>query len=285
MLGVDQLHTIFLFVYSDFNTTFFPIGLFAMAVAPAQSVSKAMNALAWLLLHLLAFNVANQYTSRSIEEDALNKPWRPLPSGRISRDQATILRWALVVICTLASITIAGPGGPTLIVISVAFSLATLVYNEGGVSTDWTGKNLCCSVGNMLFESGTTLVMGDADKLSDTARLAIALSGMIAASTIHVQDFPDVEGDRALGRHTLPLTHPRFARIATSNIILAWSFILGVIWALHPVLYVAFALLGALVSYGVLYGGDIAYDKRTYILYNVWLSTAHLLPLACKGTP
>ena len=56
-----------------------------------------LYAVFWTWLHLLQFCVSNQ--SMDPEEDALNKPWRPIPSGLISVVGAHRLRWILLPSC------------------------------------------------------------------------------------------------------------------------------------------------------------------------------------------
>ena len=41
--------------------------------------------------------------ARSYQEDKANRPWRPLPSGRISEPKAVVLRWTTVLLCVLLS--------------------------------------------------------------------------------------------------------------------------------------------------------------------------------------
>ena len=46
-------------------------------------------------------------------------------------------------------------------------------------------------------------------------RAWIALTALVTASTIHAQDFPDVEGDKERGRKTMPLVYGDFWSRAT----------------------------------------------------------------------
>jgi hypothetical protein len=51
----------------------------------------------WVYLHALFLCIANQCSNA--KEDAINKPFRPLPSGLISHQEAIGLLFALVPIC------------------------------------------------------------------------------------------------------------------------------------------------------------------------------------------
>jgi len=71
--------------------------VFATVLSPRHDPLALVCTVCWLWFHLFQFNVSNQ--SYSAHEDAVNKPWRPLPSGRISVEDSRILRWALLVFC------------------------------------------------------------------------------------------------------------------------------------------------------------------------------------------
>src|ERR1700734_2784258 len=114
-----HLKTLFLFTKSDIKTTVIPVvgyiciflthpaadgypqSVFAAAAAPLASFDRLPHVIFWVWLHLLQFDVSNQYLDPT--EDTLNKPFRPIPSGRVTLRQAQILRWALVPICMALS--------------------------------------------------------------------------------------------------------------------------------------------------------------------------------------
>ncbi|KZV95933.1 hypothetical protein EXIGLDRAFT_609880 [Exidia glandulosa HHB12029] len=269
-------YTLFLFTYSDYKTIFVPVGIFALAAAPTASTSRIIIAVTWLWLQQLQTNVTNQYLG--VEEDAVNKPWRPIPSGRISRSQAITLRWILPGLCTIGS----GLIRRALLEASVAFAFATLAYNEMDLSHHWLGKNVCCGLGYMILEAGTTLALGDGRVLADDATRAIAVSGLVIASTIQVQDFPDIQGDMLRGRRTLPIVLPQASCVVTSIILAVWSLALGFIWNLNAIVYLAFSACGLWTAYRTFKGGDTVYRKTTYRIYNIWLMFLHILPIMSR---
>lgn len=59
-------------------------------------------------MDLLAFNISNQRQPGSVIEDAANKPWRALPSGRISEEGARRLLLALIPTCIAKSLLLGG---------------------------------------------------------------------------------------------------------------------------------------------------------------------------------
>lgn len=132
--------------------TFDVQSFFALAASPSLDFGSTPEAVIWLWLHLLQFNVSNQ--SMDPEEDELNKRDRPLPSGRISLKNARILRWALVPLCFGVSILYS----LEVLYASVAMIASTIVYNELGAHNQWFVRNLLNGFGVASFEAGTTLV-------------------------------------------------------------------------------------------------------------------------------
>ncbi|GJE90571.1 UbiA prenyltransferase family [Phanerochaete sordida] len=265
-------HTVFLFTKADIKTTFLPIILFAVAAAPVHSTAHALRAALWLWLHLLQFNVANQIYE--IDEDAMNKPHRPLPSQRIDAQTARCLRWALVPMCLVVSALFS----EQVVYASAAFAVLTLVYNELHADAGfWLLRNTVNGLGFAAFEAGTTLLAGArCDILDAAAWLAIFQSAAILATTIQVQDFKDVVGDAHVGRATFPLVSESLARWSVIITLSSWSLVLAHIWELDSASTLFFGGLGVWIGVRFLFYRSIEADKASYNLYNV--SLCRLIP-------
>ena len=109
--------------------------------------------------------------------------------------------------------------------------------------------------------------------LDDTAILAISLSTGIIATTVHAQDFPDMEGDSRVGRKTLPIIAPQHARKTVIVGLLAWSIALTNIWQLDLVSGAALAIFSTVIGIRFLVYKSVKDDQLSYLLYNV--SAAH----------
>ena len=99
-------------------------------------------------------NVSNQ--ARSLDEDALNKPWRPLPAGRVTQGQAAVLRWIVVLFCLSFSAVL----GSDLVLVTLGLLLTTFLYDEMGLAGHYLGKNLCNISGYTTIEIGATKLIG-----------------------------------------------------------------------------------------------------------------------------
>ena len=112
----------------------------------------------WIWSHQLMCNVSNQ--ARSKAEDALNKPWRPLPAGRLSECQAGTLRWVVVVVNFALSSWLGGLGSD-LVLTTFGLLVTTYLYDELGFSNHYLGKNFCNIWGYTMIEIGATKLMGE----------------------------------------------------------------------------------------------------------------------------
>jgi hypothetical protein len=137
--------------------------------------------------------------------------------------------------------------------------------------------------------------------MDSVALLAVAISAGIFATTIQTQDFQDCDGDRRIGRQTLPIIVPQLARYTLLPILSVWSIGLSVLWNLSAPIAGAFLGLALLVALRFITLRDVKSDQVSYYIYNVcftspilagnasadvlsfffckiWLSAAHSLP-------
>jgi hypothetical protein len=124
--------------------------------------------------------------------------------------------------------------------------------------------------------------------LDSVALSAIALTGATIFTTIQIQDFPDIAGDAAIGRVTLPIYAPELSRWLTLGAMLGWSLLLGTFWEAGAAGTAVLLALGAAIGARCVWTRSHNADIDTYRLYNVriigaWLENAvdrHLTGLA-----
>ncbi|KAJ7643356.1 UbiA prenyltransferase family-domain-containing protein [Mycena polygramma] len=271
-----HLYTAVLFTWTDYKTIFVPITAFACAAGPFHSLSNLLQTGVWIWIHLLLCNVSNQAHSK--DEDTINRPWRPIPAGRLNESQAVILRWAIASGCVLWSSLY----GWDQVVTSLGLLLTTLLYDEGGLSGHVIGKNLCNIGGYVTFEIGATKIIASHRNLDPISITAVLISGVLIFTTIQAQDFSDVEGDAALGRITFPIYAPEFSRSATFGALVGWSTFLSWYWSLGAVSSAVLVLLGLYCGVRYYLWRTIAEDKKSYLVFSVWLTLTHILPLHAR---
>jgi len=124
----------------------------AAPLSPKNPVSHGIQAIFWIYLHLLEFNLSNQV--HNPEEDKRNKPWRPLPSGRISLERAITLKRIAIVACLLISLHY----GVQVFYASLLFAIFIPMHHELHGDQHWLTKNLMNAVGYSCFGIGSTLI-------------------------------------------------------------------------------------------------------------------------------
>lgn len=101
----------------------------------------------YIWLYDLYFDCSNQKDPGSIEEDRLNKPWRAIPSGRLSVESAeTWYKCSIVILPVVALWFGALPE-------AIAFMLETQAYDRLGGGSTWWGRSII----NPLFFSTSQL--------------------------------------------------------------------------------------------------------------------------------
>lgn len=267
------LQILYFFTSDDITTTIIPITLFAVVAGPLCNLRRCSHIVFWIWLHLLHFNVANQIIDP--QEDGKNKSSRPIPAGLISLEDAVVLRWALIPICLALSAYYSSQ----VFGLSFVLTLFIIFYNELKAHEHWISKNFITAVGYACFEIGSTLIAGkDMSRLEPNAILAIILSLAVFASTLHAQDFKDVEGDRLIGRRTLPIAFPNLARMSMMVALPLWSICLSRVWGVDALCTFAFTAYGVMVGLKFMTCKTSQAARKSCKLYSLWFSVAHLLP-------
>ncbi len=190
------------------------IGMIVGAIV-ANVILNPLIILAIIVAFLItgAGNVINDYFDYKI--DRINRPTRPIPSGKITRHQALVYYSLLSAIGIVISYFV-----------SVQF-LAIAVFNVVVLSVySWKLKSTAL-VGNVAVAYlaasnflAAGLIAGTFSSLSLPILAFFGISFLGTLSREIVKDIEDTEGDRKLGARTLPIiTGEKLSRIL-SNIIL-----------------------------------------------------------------
>lgn len=231
----------------------------------------------WVWINVLIFDLANQRLTSSVIEDSINKPWRPLPSGRMTVFQARRLLLAVLPVIFILTVYLGGMEE------TIAMMVLTWMYNDlGGADESYVVRNLINAFGFMCYSSGATQVacgFGE-HSLNPVAYQWLAMVGGIVFTTLQMQDMADQEGDQARGRGTVPLVLGDWAARWTIAVpIMIWSLACPWFWHLHPYAFIPPVTLGMVVSLRLFIFRSVESDKVTWKLWNVWISALYLLPL------
>lgn len=168
------------------------IGMIASG-APPQSLHAPALVFFTVFLITGGGNAINDYFDREI--DAVNRPERPIPSGRISPRGALIWSMALFI----AGCIIAGLINQSCLALALLNSFVLIIYAARLKGLPAAG-NIAVS-----YLTGTTFLFGGlaASPSSITAFLSI-LSAFATLSREIVKDIEDLPGDLKHGAKTLP---------------------------------------------------------------------------------
>lgn len=281
-----HIRSVWLFTFSDLKTIVVPKTVFGIlnavsaplyGIATGESVTTFRVVLGsfWIWINLLPFVIDNQRRPESILEDKLNKPWRPMPSGRMTEDEARRLIFILYPIAFVISIYIGGARS------SAALMLLGYWYNNHGGAGGVLSKNFINACGFICFASGAMEVMiGRSLPLSTRLVTWFSIIGLVVFTTVQTQDIPDQAGDALAGRRTVPLVlGDQRTRILTAVAMAAWSWYCPFYWNAPYILYITFLGLGLLIGFRCLWMREVEDDARTFRLWNLWMVVLYATPL------
>ncbi|CAG8748249.1 7870_t:CDS:2 [Dentiscutata erythropus] len=154
---------------------------------------------------LISFNWLNQFDD--VEEDKLNKPFRPIPSGLVTVEGARRRLIAFNIIFPIVSYLI---GGLPLLISAFLWQMWFVTYKLLNLSVNALCKNFFSAFGAwIMFVVTSNLITGTEFKVSKwwgCEPCPFKLSVVIFVFfTLQVQDLRDQKGDALIGRKTLPL--------------------------------------------------------------------------------
>ncbi|KAL9015486.1 MAG: hypothetical protein Q9185_007119 [Variospora sp. 1 TL-2023] len=281
------LVTLWLFTESNFSTFVLPntaFGILGALSGPRLTTQRqvfltdVIERLPAVMLfnwsNVLIFDLANQRYPESVKEDRLNKPWRPLPAGRISLEQTRRLMLLMVLVVLALNFFIGAERETVLLFI------LTWLYNDlkGG---DEVVRDLIIAVAFAFYNHGSlNLATKARTEISEQGYTWIALISGVILTTMQIQDLKDMPGDSQRGRRTLPLIFGHItSRWMIAICILLWSLSCALFWHSHPSAYVMTISLGGLVAYRVLRWQSADADSRTWKLWCMWTAALYALPL------
>ena len=155
---------------------------------------------------------ANDWCDRYV--DAINEPDRPIPSGRIPG------RWGLYIALIMTVVGLAvgyqlGPWGFGATILAIAAAWAYSAEPIRAKKSGWWGPGLCgLAYETLPWITGAAVVAAGAP--SPQVILIAVLYGLGAHGIMTLNDFKAIEGDRATGLRSLPVTlgPDRAARVA-----------------------------------------------------------------------
>ncbi|RAJ67113.1 4-hydroxybenzoate polyprenyltransferase [Streptomyces sp. Amel2xB2] len=196
-------HEIFVsyrFNSNDLYSTVVPASCFVVAairhagLGPSQAASTVAGAVAYFWLFIYGSSLINQITG--VEEDRLNKPFRPLVTGDSTMAGAKR---------RLAAVHVLFPALGLLLGVvewALLWQFLFMLHYAWGGHRNWVAKNLLIALGVV---SQLAAAWQMVTPITEPVWWWIATMAVMTFLIIGVQDLRDVEGDRTLNRRTMPI--------------------------------------------------------------------------------
>ena len=227
------------------------------------------------VLDCLVFDIANQSIPGAVEEDMLNKPWRPIPARRLTKPAARRLMLVVIPVALWTSYLL-GVYTET----ATLFVLSWMYNDLGGGDMLWV-RNLVLFVVYFLYNQGSLrLASGAGTTINSSGQLWTLIVSCIIFTTLHLQDMKDQLGDAKRGRSTLPLVIGDFkARYAIAVPLMFWTVFCPMFWGCGRFSLLGSVVCGTHVSLRLLLLRNVEADKKTYNLWALWLAIAYSMPI------
>lgn len=194
--------------------------------------------------------VINDYCDRHV--DAINEPNRPIPSGRVPG------RWPvwIALIGSVISLAVAAVLGPWVVLATCvalfcgwAYSSPPFRFKRSG----WLGPFVCAlSYEGLSWFTGASVMVGGLP--STTTLIILLLYSLGAHGIMTLNDFKAVEGDKATGLRSLPVTMGvrNAALFACAVMALAQVAVVAILYAQNLMLSAAIVGLFTVVQIGLM---------------------------------
>lgn len=279
------------FTRSNFNTFVVPNTAFGVlaALVPSFTANARPPTIQEVLLRLpvilafnwynvLVFDLGNQRSPESVTEDVLNKPWRPIPTGKVTPTQA---RRALLFVVPVSMYLNYALGVWDQ---AVLIPILSYLYNDLGGGDEVlrdpiiSGAYAVANTASLRIAIGG---VGSAGQVTPEALEWVAMISGVILTTMQVQDLKDKAGDRTRGRRTVALLMgDGFSRGCIAIFVAFWSLVCTRFWGLGVL---AFALVPGACGFNVirrvLLKRTPADDSKTWKWWCLWTVTLYSLPV------
>lgn len=183
-----------------------------------------LESMLYFTVYVLPHCIANQITG--VEEDRVNKPWRLLPSGKLTMRQM----WSRLFVSFAVFLAV----GLWLGVFfwALAWSVIVVLNNFGSATNRWYVKDFWMGVGMFALMSPAWRLVAPITPESVVWTTILSCAVFVL---VPMQDLRDMPGDRARGRVTFPLAFgERVARGFLALFFLAAPAVFFEMMSYHP---------------------------------------------------
>ncbi len=176
------------------------MGIVGLFISTSPTLTEILLFLImWIFLYLGAASINDVHDSVA---DAVNMPYRPIPSERVTHRQAEIIATSTYVIGNFIAYLFFGTG---ILLLSVIFTILSILYSVPPFAFVRRGilAQLNLSFLSVFLPFYTGVVYGLHEIIIPTELLIVALSMMMLYTFLAItKDFKDLEGDIKQKKHT-----------------------------------------------------------------------------------
>lgn len=240
--------------------------------------APALLCLVFAILCQIASNFANEYYDYRAGRDRVGRegPRRGVTEGEITPQAMKIATFGILALAAVTGLSLTLWGGLWLIIAGALIGLGVLAYSTG----PWPLSTHCMGEVAVVFFFGIipvnlTYYVQALSWSADVALASIAI-GLMGANVLIVNNYRDIEDDKAVGKHTLATV---FGRKAMLTLYMTNALIAAIIlatyttgaWLSMPIVYVC---LSTIVVKGM--------SKNCGARLTPFLGITSILMLACS---
>jgi|GEM_PF-3512982 len=228
-----------------------------------QDIQKPILVVLFGLCSLTGVIVFNQY--HDIEVDRINKPYRPLPAGKIKKETAL----KIVFLSYLVSLIISLYLGLIYIILALINILLGVTYSQPSIGTrrNVILSTILVSIGYAIL----SFIMGWSiyKPLIAIPWWFVAFLFVTDVGEVLTKDYRDIKGDKKHNRITLPVKYGRETAVVVNTLIYMSPLILLLISSLAGFVNIKFGLLAVYCMLTGSYALSLLY-KEPHHKYDVW---------------
>lgn len=176
------------------------LGRWGASPTPVKGAPLLFKVLVASVLYAYAFDIANQTTS--VAEDAVNKPYRPLPAGHMSV-RGAYWRWGFSWIwMPILAFVLSGKWAAIYLIYWEIWIFFCYVWPK--INNPFM-RNIFPAMGNVCLVRMLNAIVVEYIPSSNMSWKLDSAICIWSGLTIHIQEFHDVDGDRKSGRRTIPI--------------------------------------------------------------------------------
>ncbi|KAI9657687.1 MAG: hypothetical protein M1821_002863 [Bathelium mastoideum] len=283
----EIIHIFWLLIRSDIDTFLTPTLLFGICSALGGSslttlanisfldfLARIPNTLCFLLSNLVVLDLSNQRLPKSVKEDSINKPHRPIPSGRLTSTQMSqALSYSRPLVLFLNYLN------GTALETGLGF-VYNWIYDDLGGADELTRDILLAIVLGVWNIGSLRATIGPQAEITRQGYVWIALLSAVILTTAQAQDLKDQEGDKTRGRKNIPLVFgDAFSRWSIAIGVIVWSFICLAFWGFDFLAVLSTFSLAGTTAYRFLWLRNTKADKTSWKWWCLWMTNLYALPL------